>query len=204
MKEFDFDAYIRKWRNCVGFFVGKSGELQQTHIGDFDAETIPGDKTHIIVRIGTNGNNTRWVSLDADHPTKETIELKYVPVESGWYGVSPNLFAMLVKRHAKHFSVGISNASHMLHKVVNSNGVKSRAEINYHNIDFLNHIVYTGYDPGAKFGILSRKVWFDKDQLYFLATPIGIRKESKLILENESYVPYIKTLVGDKCAISSL
>jgi hypothetical protein len=197
MLEYDMDSLVRKWRGCVGVAKYPTG-LKQVMYTNFDIM----DAGQYIAYIGKE-KQPKCLMGDKD---PEDMKYQYPPMkilyhafEAGWYPSAKNSSILLTKKHAKHFNVGLNSHSHRWITRSNLNG--NEVPLSLEDGNFLGTVETVEYDQDKDFGILSKKLWWYENAMYFLGRQIGLFKNNILHLEQETLLPYIKPLVGAKCQI---
>ena len=200
MKEYDIDAYMRKWRACVGFFKDKADKLHQGMYDEFFAITRQ------VVGCTVTGPSKGRYALEADADGYETIKLQYHPVASGWYRTisevnEANIVGMVVRKHHRTMNVGICPNTHLTF-VVREDGTQHGQFSHPFYLDYLSTPEFTPYEPSKPFGLLTQRLWWRSDRLMYLNQSIGIFKGSKLVLENKNFAAGVKPYVGELCQIT--
>lgn len=199
MLEFDIESLIRKWRACLGIALVSPTKKQQVIYSNFDTAELG---QFLVYIDGSHSPMTLTADITKTKPSDyDPLQILYHSFESGWYPTKGpgSTCIFLIKNHIKHFNVGINSISHRWSTYNMVTGKEVCKEICEAN--FLGTVEVGPYDSDKKIGILSKKVWYFEDDLFYLRRKIGVFKNNILKVDQETLIPYIKPLVGEKCQI---
>jgi hypothetical protein len=195
MKEYDLDSYCRKWRQTTGFFTTGKNELKQ---GTF-TEFFEIERNILGVTIALPGKEQNFV-LERAYDGYEMAKIEYHPVDSGWYPHREGV-ALLVRRHVRGFSQGLSNNNHSL-SVYDAKGKEHDSWARFSHVDFLKRPTFEKLDPDKPFGVMNERIWWKDGMIFFLQRTIGCFKGTRVMLESRAFNPYIAPLLEEKCQIA--
>jgi hypothetical protein len=195
MREFDVDSYCRKWRQTYGFYTTK-GELLQGWFAEF----FEIDRNVIGVEVHTPDGTEKRFSLEDPYPDYEMAQIEYHPIDSGWY-THRHGFGLLVRRHVRGFSQGLSNNNHVP-TIYTPEGKEKPEMARYNWCNFLQRPTFSKLNPAVPFGIMKERIWWKDGLIYFLNRAIGCYKGNKVTMESSAFIPYIKPLVEETCQIN--
>ncbi len=199
MKEYDLDAYSRKWRGTAGLFRTKDG---QTHQGLYD-EFFSITRNRIGVQVIQHFNGyteTKKYSVECDSEGYEPMEILYAPVKSGWYKREVDSYGLLTRKHTRAFQVGVCTSSHLCMADIGNFAMNA---VQPSTCKFLEPAVGETYDAGKAWGILNFRLWWRNQKLMYLNQCIGLFAAGNvLMLEDADYLPHVKPYLGDQCQIT--
>jgi hypothetical protein len=197
MKEWDLDSYNRKWRHTVGIFKTPDNVLHQGYFNEF---FVLASSRAIGVLVSKGKDDMKRYSLESESDGYPTASIEYHPITSGWYPHTQG-HALLVRKHGRGFLMGVSDSSYTI-EIVNRKGhrvANTRSAVS--GISLLRQVPTSSYERDKPFGILSRRLWWNRKFLMFLHRTIGIFSGDILQLESASYKPYVAPYLEDQCQI---
>ncbi len=194
MKEYDLDAYSRKWRGTAGLFKTKDG---QTHQGLYD-EFFSITRNRIGVQVIANGGTKKY-SVECESEGYEPMEIIYAPVKSGWYRREPEGYGLLTRKHTRAFQVGVCTSSHLCMADIGNFAMNA---VQPSTCKFLEPVDTMPFDKDQPFGILNFRLWWRHNKLMYLNQCIGMFSNGKWVLEDADYLPHVKPYLGDACQIT--
>ncbi len=197
MKEYDLDAYSRKWRGTSGLFKTKDGRTHQAMYDEFFSITRNKIGVQAVVTLPT-GVETQKFSVHCDADGYEPMEILYWPIKSGWYPRGTG-YGLLTRKHTRAFQVGICTSSHLC-MAADQNGVLIPSQPM--SCRFLEPVEPMPFDSAQPWGILNFRLWWKNQKLMYLNQTIGMYSNGKWLLEDADYLPHVQPYLGDACQIT--
>lgn len=177
MKEWDLDAYVRKFKQTITVFRDRTGELSLDYVRE-----VAQDEQGIAFQLNKDGNFHR------------NIDPQYVRFEGRLYETRDGICAV-TRRVKKTWKIGFSPENY------NFNALKGRS--GWDTVKLLTPLTIDIPTALKKEGPVSNKLYLTKSSVLLLDKEVGIRKGSKFVVNESVWQELSDSLRGYECSIST-
>lgn len=204
MKEWDVDAYKRKWNNTIGI-AKVNGKPQVVFYQDIAARSTQSGKIYPVCVVHFDKNRLWGIYETHAEDEAGVIEPVYHAFEPGIYlhNKIKNGFVIIEKQHRKSFAIGLSPGGNCNIMGYSFDGESPIRVPNTVDTCFLEPL------PKAKIGekgsgYIDRRWWYCGERVYYLDAHLGFKEGKKFILSKPEYLPFVAPLLDKECQIRAL